>query len=169
MSEKKSFFQILTGSGNNEPSPEVSQEPAEQLEETEIHLKEQTPPTEPKPQEQKTETKEETEGQLTLDVYQTPNEIVIKTPVAGVKDRDLDVEISSDMIKIRGKREREERVDKENYFHQELYWGSFSRSVILPTEIDENKAEATLKDGILTVRLPKLKKEETKKLKIKTG
>lgn len=112
---------------------------------------------------------EEEEGQLTIDVYQTETEIVIKSPVAGVTSGDLDVTITNDMVTIKGRRENDEPVAKERYFFQELYWGPFSRSVILPTEIETDQAKAILKDGILTIRLPKVEKEATKKLSIQMG
>ncbi len=107
------------------------------------------------------------EGQLTLDVFQTPTEIIIKSIVAGVKPEDLDVSISHEMITIKGKREETHKVEKESYFYQELYWGSFSRSILLPQEVDPDEADANLKGGILTIKLPKLNKEKIQKLKIK--
>lgn len=107
------------------------------------------------------------EGQLTLDVYQTPTEIIIKTIVAGVRPEDLDVSISHEMITIKGKREENHKIEKDSYFYQELYWGSFSRSVLLPQEVDPDEAEANLKGGVLTIKLPKLNKEKVQKLKIK--
>lgn len=110
---------------------------------------------------------EETEGQLTIDVYQTPTEIVIQSTIAGVEPEDLDISITNDMITIRGKRQKQEEVKAEDYFYQECYWGNFSRSVILPVDIDADKAVASLKNGILTIRLPKAEKIRTKKIKIK--
>ncbi len=110
----------------------------------------------------------ETEGQLVIDVYQTPSDIIIKSTVAGVRSEDLDITITNDMVTIKGKREKEEEIKTENYFYQECYWGSFSRSIILPEDIDAEKAEAALKNGILTVKLPKLEKVKTKKLQVKT-
>lgn len=110
----------------------------------------------------------EAEGQLVVDVYQGASEIVIKSTVAGVKPEDLDITITNDMVTIKGKREKDEEIKTENYFYQECYWGSFSRSIILPEDIDAEKAEAALKNGILTIRLPKLEKTKTKKLQVKT-
>jgi len=110
----------------------------------------------------------ESEGQLTIDVYQTPQEIVIKSAVAGVKPEDLDISIVNDMVTIKGKREQEETIKEEDYFYQECYWGRFSRSVILPSEIDSDRVSATLKNGILTIRMPKLDKAKIKKVKIKS-
>lgn len=106
------------------------------------------------------------EGQLAIDVYETPTEVVIKSTIAGVKSSDLDVGIEDNTINIRGSRHNEEKVKGEDYFYQECYWGTFSRSVILPVEIDSDKVQASLKDGILTIRLPKILKEKEKKIKI---
>lgn len=107
------------------------------------------------------------EGQLTIDVYQTDNEIVIKSTIAGVKPEDLDITINNDMVTVKGERGNEEKVKTENYFFQECYWGSFSRSVILPVDIESDRAEAVLKNGVLTIRLPKVEKVKSKKLQVK--
>lgn len=114
------------------------------------------------------EAEYEEEGRLTIDVYETENEIVIKSTIAGVEPEDLDINITSDSVTVRGKRQKDEEVSTEDYFYQECYWGAFSRSVILPTEIDADKADATIKNGVLTIRLPKLSKTQQKKLKVKT-
>lgn len=111
---------------------------------------------------------EEAEGQLTVDVYQTPTEIVIQSTVAGVAPEDLDISITNESVTIRGKREKSEKVKEDEYFYQECYWGRFSRTIILPQEIDAERANAGMKNGVLTIRLPKLDREKTKKLKIKT-
>lgn len=101
---------------------------------------------------------QEQEGQLVVDVYQTPSDIVIKSTVAGLKSQDLDISINNDMITIRGKRENEEEVKKEDYFYKECYWGSFSRSIILPAEVKADETRAELENGILTIVIPKINK-----------
>ena len=110
---------------------------------------------------------EEVEGQLTVDVYQTPDEFVIQSAVAGVDPENLDVSISNESVTIRGKRERSDEVKVEEYLYQECYWGKFARTVILPQEVDAEKSVAAIKNGVLTVRLPKISRERTKKLKVK--
>lgn len=110
---------------------------------------------------------EEEEGQLTVDVYETPSEIVVKTMVAGVKPDDLDVAITRDSVTIRGKREEDRTVSGDDYFHRELYWGTFSRTIVLPTEVDVDEAEALEKYGLLILKLPKLDKNRKAKLKVK--
>ncbi len=109
------------------------------------------------------------EGQLTLDVYQTDKDIIIKSTIAGVKPEDLDISFNNGMITIKGERKQEEKIEKGDYFYQELYWGSFSRSVILPTEVEIDKIEATLKDGILTIKLPKKESAIQKKIQVKVS
>ena len=112
---------------------------------------------------------EEYEGQLSVDVYQTANEIIIKSTIAGVKPEDIDISIQNDMITIRGQRQKEEEVKEENYFYQECYWGGFSRSIILPVEVRADKINATLRDGVLTVMLPKVKKSKSITVTVKKG
>lgn len=109
----------------------------------------------------------EEEGELSVDVYQNPNEIIIKTMVAGVKPDDLDVSITRDMVMIKGKREIEKMIDESDYLHKELYWGSFSRNIVLPAEIDVDLAEAIEKHGLLILKLPKLNKNRQTKVKVR--
>lgn len=111
----------------------------------------------------------EEEGQLTIDVYQTSDEMVIKSTIAGVRQDDLDITIATDMVTIQGVRRKDENISPEDYYYQELYWGPFSRSVILPQEVDTESAKAALKDGVLTIRLPKFERGRTKKLRINSA
>ena len=110
---------------------------------------------------------EEGEGQLTIDVYQTPEEIVVESTIAGVNPDDLDIDITNEAVTIRGKRSKEKRIADEDYFYQECYWGKFSRSIILPQEVDAENAEAKIKNGVLTIHLPKLNRQKSKKVKVK--
>lgn len=109
----------------------------------------------------------EEEGELSVDVYQDDSEIVIKTMVAGVKPDDLDVTITRDMVTIKGKRETEKAVDEGDYLHKELYWGTFSRTIVLPAEIDVDMAEAIEKHGLLIIKLPKINKNRQTKVKVR--
>lgn len=111
---------------------------------------------------------DEGEGQLTVDVYETPNEIIVESTIAGVKPEDLDIDVTSESVTIKGQRHKEEKVEEENYFYQECFWGKFSRSIILPQEIDPDKAQSNLKNGVLTIRLTKLHKDKSRKVKVKT-
>lgn len=107
------------------------------------------------------------EGQLSLDVYQTADKLVIKSTIAGVKPDDIDISINNDMLTIRGKRELTETIADENYLIKECYWGGFSRSVILPVEVEAEKVEAALDNGVLTVTLPKAKSAKQISIKVK--
>jgi len=112
------------------------------------------------------EAEENMEGQLTLDVYQTLDNIVIKSTIAGVKAEDIDISINNDMITIKGTRKNEDKVKPEDYYYQECYWGPFSRSVILPIDIETDKIGAELKNGILTITLPKASKAKVKNIAV---
>lgn len=110
---------------------------------------------------------DEYEGELALDVYQDKNAVFVKSTMAGVKPEDIDIAINGDMLTIKGSRKNTETIKEEDYFYQECYWGSFSRSVILPVEVEVDKVSAALKDGILTVKLPKSRKAKAKKIMVK--
>ncbi|OGF27721.1 hypothetical protein A2303_00515 [Candidatus Falkowbacteria bacterium RIFOXYB2_FULL_47_14] len=107
------------------------------------------------------------EGQLSIDVYQTPKDLVVKSTIAGVKPDDIDISINNDMLTIRGKREMQDNIKEENYLYRECYWGSFSRSIILPLEIEPDKIEAFLENGILTIVLPKAKSAKEISIKVR--
>ena len=153
--DKRSFFEKLTGSIRISDEDILDEEVAE---EKSVSRKDNGSWME----------EENTDGQLTVDVYQTASEIVVKTMVAGVKPEDLDIDITRDMVTIRGKRENERVVEEDNYFHRELYWGSFSRTVLLPEEVDVEGAEAMEKHGLLIIRLPKINKDKQTKLKVRS-
>jgi len=97
----------------------------------------------------------EYEGQLSVDVYQTADSLVVRSTIAGVKPEDLEITLNDDVITIRGKRYQESAAPREDYFYQECYWGGFSRSIVLPMEVKSADAKASLKNGVLTVVLPK--------------
>lgn len=115
------------------------------------------------------ELDEEMGGQLTVDMYQTPTEIVVKAMVAGVKPEDIDISITRDMVTIKGTREESNDFSDSDFFHKELFWGSFSRTIVLPQEIEVEEAEALNKNGLLTIRMPKLDKNKQAKVKVKNG
>lgn len=108
------------------------------------------------------------EGQLAVDVHQDESEIIVRAFIAGVKPENLDIVITREMVTIKGRRERPEEVSTKDYFIQELYWGAFSRTIMLPQEIDADGAEAVERHGLLTIRLPKLDKHKTKSVRVKS-
>lgn len=186
--EKKSFFERLTGAKRMDEgdSSESASLPIYEEEETsQFSMRTESEPAaamesqpawstpayqsqmQPQIQPQTMPSENDAEGQLTIDVYQTEMEIVIKSTIAGVKPEDLDVTINNDMVTIKGDRRNEEVVDNGNYYYQECYWGGFSRSVLLPVDVIPEKADASLKNGILTIRLPKADTTKVKKIQVR--
>jgi HSP20 family protein len=111
---------------------------------------------------------ENDEAELSIDVFQTPTDIVVQTMVAGVRPEDLEVSISRDMITIRGAREESRTIDEDNYFSKELYWGKFARTISLPHEVEPEEVEATEKHGLLTIKIKKVDKEKRNNVKIRS-
>ncbi len=109
------------------------------------------------------------DGQLAVDVYKNKDgdEVIVQATIAGVKDADLEIHITNESVTIKGERSRKEEIEDKNYLYQECFWGSFSRSIILPFEVDPEASTAILKNGILTIKMPKLDiGKKTKKLKV---
>ena len=178
--EPRSFFQRLTGARLISPGeggrPSIIDEGRDQPIDLE-HTSSQVPPEEvieePAIDEESVysdedtgDTQDQQEGQLTVDVFQDDQNIIIQSTIAGVAPEDLDVSITNDMVTIRGERRRQYNIDPEDYFYQECYWGPFSRTIILPVEIDADRAEAKIKNGVMTVRIPKANAAVTRKLKV---
>jgi HSP20 family protein len=154
--DKRSFFERLTGTVRMD----------EEREESEVLV----PRRSSKRDEEESWLEDEIEkdAELSIDVYQTPDTIVVKSMIAGVRPEDLDVSITRDTVTISGKREEERVARDEDYFARELYWGSFSRTIALPEEVDVDEAEAVEKHGLLILKLPKLDKKRQSKLKVRT-
>jgi HSP20 family protein len=145
---------------------EVDEGVMESTEETEVQPQMEAP-QKVKEQNQGEEWLNDFEGQLNIDMYQTKDNVIIKSTIAGVRPEDIDITVANDMVTIKGARRKEENIAQDDYFYQECYWGNFSRSVIIPVDIDSEEIEADLKDGILTVIIPKAAKAKTKKVKVK--
>jgi len=109
---------------------------------------------------------EEITGQLSIDLYDAGDSLVIESTVAGVQPEDIDISVEPDLITIRGKRKKEHEVAKKNYFYQECFWGSFARTVVLPTTVQPDGVKANIKNGILIVILPKAE-EKIANVKVK--
>jgi len=170
--KKPSFLERLTGGGqgatNNdydrilddehhfgdeESETEQAYSPNEEWDEEEDNIQDDSPQ----------------EGELPVDMYQTGEAIVIRALVAGVSPNDLDISITRDMVTIRGIREEYQETNDDNYFHRELFWGGFSRTLLLPEEVVIDEAEAQEKHGMLEIRLPKLDKHRATQLKVRTN
>ena len=150
--EKKSFFERLTGSVPENMDDSGYDIPAVKDEEKSFIERENDYDAE--------------DGQLAVDVFQNDNEVIIQSIVAGVKPDDLDISIDKNSVTIRGKRENNRLTKRENAVCQELYWGGFSRTVSLSDEMDSENAEAAIKNGILTIRLPFAKKIQKQKIRV---
>ncbi len=111
--------------------------------------------------------KEKIKGELVIDLYQTEKEIVIRVPIAGVNPEELDISIENDMVQIQGERKEPEENQKE-FIIKECFWGLFSREIILPEEVDASRTKAYFKNGILTIRMPKIEKYKKRKIIIKS-
>lgn len=107
------------------------------------------------------------DGQLSVDVFQNNNSIVVKSAIAGVKAEDIDINLNNDTITIKGIRRDTGEVDEDDYFYKECYWGGFSRSIILPIDIKHDKVDAQLENGILTVTLPISEKSKARNIEVK--
>lgn len=180
LKEKKSFFERLAGSISVEEDddqvdftpPRVVEEEIE--EEVPIkHVGNKAPQTQvARPKHHVVEEDDESEpleeGELSVDVYQTGTEIIIEAMVAGVKPEDLHLSITRDMVTIKGRRDGNTQVNHDDYFYKELYWGTFTRTILLPHEVEIEEAEAVEKHGLLIIRLPKVDKARQTKLKVKS-
>jgi HSP20 family protein len=169
--DKKSFFERLTGTIKIDDQEEEMDEPlapAEKRASTHsgAHSNHSNSITQPQGDWLEEDI---SDAELTVDVYQTPNEVIIKSIVAGVRPDDLDISISRDRVVIKGRREEKREVEENEYLQKELYWGSFSRMIVLPEEIEVEEAEASSVHGLLTIRLPKINKQKQTKLKVRTG
>jgi len=164
MARKPSFFERLTGTihlddydtdfdqnGNDTPYEEntYQEEPDETPEYDDHHFSE--------------------EGKLSVDVYETPEDIIVKTMCAGVRPEDLEIGITREEVTIEGKRNEDALIDNDDYFARELYWGTFSRAITLPVEVEPEEAEAIEKHGLLIIRLPKIQKDKQTRVKVKSA
>jgi HSP20 family protein len=160
MAKKPSFFDRLTGAGNYETDFDSFEDEAPQAKPVRGAQPQSVQPV-------AMQSEEVGAAQLTVDVYQTDSDIIIRALVAGVRPEDLDIAITRDMVTIKGKRVEQKEVQENNYVYQELYWGAFERTVVLPAEVDVDMAEASEKHGLLTIRLPKINKDRQTRLKVK--
>lgn len=150
---KRSFFERLTGAVNldsDQETPDVLPEESISPDKASWH-------------------EESVDGELSVDVYETATHVVVKTMVAGVRPEDIDIHITRDMVVIKGKREDEKEIRHDDYFHKELYWGSFSRSIVLPQEVEPDEAEAVERHGLLIIKIPKIDKHRKTKVKVRSN
>lgn len=174
--KKRSFFERLAGNLRfddteddieelPEAEPQVRQERPMERREVPIHTTEHTGfEDKPVPPPQF----EEEIGELPVDVYETPNEVIIQTLIAGVLPEHLTINITRDVVTISGKREGNKSITDDAYTIRELYWGTFGRTVELPAEVEIDTAEAIERHGMLMIKMPKIDKRRKTVLKIKS-
>ncbi len=178
--KKRSFFERLSASSQHDDFDAFDDDfpiqhpgmPAQQAPQRSVPVS-GMPQTQPQiqqmPAPQPTHEEEVVEGQLPVDVYQTNTDIIIRTFIAGVRPDEMNVSISRDMVVIEGSREERDTVSDGDYFARELFWGRFSKTILLPQEVDVDACTASAKDGLLTLVLPKLDKTRQTKLRVKAG
>lgn len=175
LKDKKTFFERLAGSitveDDDEDIIDINSDEMDDEDEMPMKTRRSTPETKAvkRPAHVAVEDEYEEEvGELSVDVYQTGTEIIIEAMVAGVKPEDLHLSITRDMVTIKGRREANGQVADDDYFYRELYWGNFSRTILLPHEIEIEEAEAVEKHGLLIIRMPKVDKARQAKIKVKS-
>jgi len=111
---------------------------------------------------------EDTEWMPAFDVSETDKELIIKGEVPGMDKKDINITVSDGMLTIRGEKKHEKKEENEQYHRVERRYGAFSRTMRLPHEVEADKVDATYKEGVLSIRLPKSEAVEPKKIEIKT-
>jgi len=109
----------------------------------------------------------EEEGHLAVDVYQAGDNLVVKSTIAGARPEEIEIIVQDDMLTIRGQRRLSEEIDYNDYLYRECYWGKFSRTIVLPVQVDESGVQAKLEGGVLTVILPKARRDKEVKIRVK--
>jgi len=153
----------ITTAQIEEPEPEKTESKPEEEKEIPEIPEEEIPTPETPPAGETEEKWFESEGQLAIDVYQTNKDLVIQSAIAGVKPENLDITMEKDILTIRGSREKPYK-ENGDYFSQECFWGLFSREIILPAEVDPNRVKAEIRNGVLTIRIPKTLREKKRKI-----
>ncbi len=167
--KKPSFLERLTGTVNMDEYDDVLDNDQYREEDAvaaheERFRDEEDEWREPQEIEQEPET-----GELPVDMFQTGEEVVIRALIAGVAPDDLDIAITRDMVTIKGMREESQEASDDDYYHRELFWGSFARSIVLPEEILIDEATADERHGLLEIRLPKVDKNRSTRLRVKSS
>lgn len=166
--KKPTFLERLTGSQNDEVDRILDDE-RQFGDDDDLAVQEEEYDEEDQWEDDSADTVAPQDGELPVDMYQTEDEIVIRALVAGVSPGELEISITRDMVTIRGVREEFQEAHDDGYFHRELFWGSFSRTLLLPEEVAIDEAEAQEKHGLLEIKLPKLDKHRSAQLKVRTN
>lgn len=103
-----------------------------------------------------------------VDVYQDKDNVYVETPLPGIDPSKVEISIENDILSISGGSEKKTEVDEKDYYRKEVRYGSFHRSVALPSAVDTDGANAEYENGILKIRIPKVEKAKPKKIEITT-
>jgi HSP20 family protein len=161
---KQSFLERLTGTHNVSHELSFEEEAPRKSPSEERNESEEFEPIEEVIEEEEIDE----EPGLAIDIYESDNELVLQGMIAGVTPENLHISVTRESVTIRGKRNAPQGIPEEHYISRELYWGSFSRVIELPYEVDTEGAEAVEKYGLLIIRLPKLDVARTQELKVKS-
>ncbi|MBP6924015.1 MAG: Hsp20/alpha crystallin family protein [Candidatus Pacebacteria bacterium] len=167
--KKPSFLDRLTGGGQADEYDRILDENHKFGEDDDLAVEDSYQEEEEEDWDGAQQTANSQDGELPVDMYQTDDAIVIRALVAGVSPNDLEISITRDMVTIRGVREEFQETHDDGYFHRELFWGSFSRTLVLPEEVAIDEAEAQEKHGLLEIKLPKLDKHRSTQLRVKSN
>lgn len=165
--KKPSFLERLTGNQNDEYDRILDED--HQFGEDDLAVEEEYEEEEEESWDGQQSEAAQQDGELPVDMYQTDDAIIIRALVAGVSPNELEISITRDMVTVRGIREEYQEAHDDGYFHRELFWGSFSRTLLLPEEVAIDEAEAQEKHGLLEIRLPKLDKHRSTQLKVRSN
>lgn len=169
--KKPSFFERLAGNlrfDDTDEEIELKEHEVKKDDKRSSHTERRDVPINKDAEHSVVPTVPEEVGELPVDVYETPNEIIIQTLIAGVMPEHLSIDITRDVVKISGKREESKGIPNDAYHIRELYWGAFERVVNLPEEVEIDAAEAIERHGMLIIKMPKVDKRRRAHLKIKS-
>lgn len=168
--KKISFLDRLTGGSTDEMDRILDENHAfGDEDDLEVEQEEYAEDEEWEDEDPRATTADPQDGELPVDMYQTDDEIIVRAIVAGVDPNDLEISITRDMVTVRGTRDEYQEARDDEYFHRELFWGSFSRTLLLPEEVAIDESEAKEKHGMLEIRMPKLDKHRSTQLRVKSG
>ncbi len=100
-----------------------------------------------------------------MDVYKEKGNLVVKAPISNFDPKNIDIKIKDNVLTVKGKTEKKSEIDEKDYYRKEIKHGSFQRSILLPAEVQQDKAKSEYKDGILTITVPMEKEAKGKKVK----
>jgi HSP20 family protein len=109
------------------------------------------------------------ESSMSIDMYETPDSVVVTSPIPGVKAEEIEVSVSGDTLTIKAEMKEEQEVNREDYLRRERRYGSCCRSVTLPGGLETDKAEADYTDGVLTLTFPKAEEVKPKTIEVKAS